>query len=158
MSYKVKDEILKVCEVTISYRPTVRTCDRPVLKSSMDIYTFLMQNGVFNPDTVEYREYFKILLLNNANKMLGVQHLSEGSIGETPADVRHIMQAAILANATGIVLCHNHTSGKCSPSRNDDLVTAKVKDAGELFDIRVLDHLIVTPYSYYSYADEGRIL
>lgn len=157
MNFNVKNEVLKVCDVEISYRPKVKPGDRPLLRSSLDIFMLLMENQVFNPDTIEYKEYFKVLLLNRSNKVLGVLHLSEGSIDETVVDVRHIMQGAILANSSMIILCHNHPSGKINPSSGDDKVTVKVKKACELFGILLLDHLIVTPYSYYSYADEGRL-
>ena len=157
MDSQIKNEILTVCEVGISYRPRVKPSERPVLCSSRDIYRLLSDNRVFSPDTIEHREFFKVLLLNRANRLLGVMHLSEGSAIGTTVDVRHIMQGAILANATGLVLCHNHPSGNCIPSTQDDSLTKQIKAACTLFSIQLLDHLIVSPYSYYSYADEGRI-
>jgi len=84
-------------------------------------------------------------------------HLSEGGTDGTVADVSHIMQGAILSNAKALVLCHNHPSGNCTPSVQDDTLTQRVKQACTLFSIRILDHLIISPYVYYSYADEGRI-
>lgn len=158
MNSKINSETLKVCEVKISYRPTVKLCQRPVLSSSVDIYRLLIDSHVFSPDAIEHREFFKVLLLNNANRLLGIMHLSEGSIDGTVVDIRHIMQGAILANATGLVLCHNHPSGNCQPNAQDNSVTQKVKQACSLFSILILDHLIITPYAYYSYADERIIV
>jgi DNA repair protein RadC len=157
MNSNVNNQIPTVCKVKISYNPTVKPSERPVLRSSQDIFRLLTDSHVFNPDTIEHREFFKVLLLNNSNRMLGVMHLSEGGMEGTVVDVRHIMQGSILSNATGLVLCHNHPSGYCIPSEQDDAVTQKVKQACTLFSIRILDHLIISPYSYYSYADEGRI-
>ena len=84
--------------------------------------------------------------------------LSEGGLTSTIVDVRMIMQTALVSNATSIILTHNHPSGNPRPSIHDDNLTKKIKSACELMDIRLLDHIIVTPYdSFYSYCDEGRL-
>ncbi|MDR0796887.1 MAG: JAB domain-containing protein [Tannerella sp.] len=158
MNGKINTETLKVCEVSISYRPKVKPSERPVIRNSQDIYRLLTDSRVFSPDTIEHREFFKAVLLNRAGRALGVMHISEGGISETVVDIRHIMQGAILANASSLVLAHNHPAGNCTPSREDDTITQRVKQACTLFSIKVLDHLIITPYAYYSYADEGRIV
>jgi DNA repair protein RadC len=157
MNYKTNNEIPTVCEVKINYSPKVKLSQRPDISCSKDIYRLLTENSVFDPATIEHREFFKVLLLNSANKLLGVTHLSEGSTSEVVVDVRHIMQAAILANATGIALCHNHPSGNLQPSAADDRITLKIKKACELMDISLTDHLVISSEKYYSYADEGRI-
>jgi DNA repair protein RadC len=158
MNCKIDSEVPAVCEVKISYRPKVKPSERPCLMSSADIFKFLKENGVFHPDTIELRESFKVMLLNSANRLLGIAHLSEGGVSRTEVDMRHVMQAAILANAAGIVLCHNHPSGNVQPGTADDRMTERVKAASEIFDIRVLDHIVLSSEGYYSYADEGRIL
>jgi len=158
MNSQINNDIFSVCEVQISYRPTVKPGERPVLQCSEDIYRLLINSHVFNLDAIEHREFFKVLLINTANRLLGIMHLSEGSIDGTAVDIRHIMQGAILANATRLVLCHNHPSGNCKPSIQDDAITQQVKQACILFSIHILDHLIITPYNYYSYADEGQIV
>ena len=157
MNCTINDKVLTVCEVEINYRPKVKPCERPFLNSARHIYELLMERQVFDPLTIEYKEFFKVMLLNHAHKLLGISHLSEGTINQTAVDVRHIMQTAILSNATGIVLCHNHVSGNLQPSTNDDLTTIKIKAACEIFDIRLHDHLIISSENYYSYADEGRL-
>jgi DNA repair protein RadC len=157
MTTKNDNPIPTVCEVQISYRPKVKPGERPVLCNSQDIYRLLTDRHVFSPNTVEHRDFFKVILLNNANRMLGIMHLSEGGTDGTTVDIRHIMQGAILSNAKALVLCHNHPSGNCIPSAQDDSVTTNVKQACALFSIRILDHLIISPYTYYSYADEGRM-
>ena len=151
------NEVLTVCEVEISYRPKVKACDRPRLISSADIYKFIMESGIFDSSTIEYKEFFKIILLNNANRVLGVSHLSEGGISQTIVDVRHIMQTAILSNAVSMVICHNHPSGHLQPSINDDRSTRQIEAACKIFNISLIDHLIISSENYYSYADEGRL-
>jgi DNA repair protein RadC len=158
MNYKINTEALAVCEVTISYSPKVKPSERPELSCSTAIYKLLMENGVFTPGTIGHREFFKVLLLNHANKLLGITHLSEGGINHAPVDVRHLMQAAILANACKLIVCHNHPSGNTAPSPADDKTTLQIKNACSLMDIKMIDHLIITSESYYSYADEGRLL
>jgi DNA repair protein RadC len=157
MNYKTSNELLTVCEVKISYQPTVKPCERPFFSSSHSIYKFLIESEVFDPLTIEYKEFFKVMLLNNANKLLGISHLSEGSIDRTSVDIRHIMQSVILSNATGIIVCHNHPSGNLLPSVQDNLVTQKINEACKIFDIFLADHLIISSENYYSYADDGRL-
>lgn len=100
----------------------------------------------------------KLILLNRAHKVLGIAHISEGGLDSTSADIRIIMQAAILGNASAMILSHNHPSGNKQPSNQDDLLTEKVNKATKLFGIQLLDHIIATDSEYYSYSDEGRIL
>ncbi|NDV84105.1 JAB domain-containing protein, partial [Bacteroides sp. 51] len=102
---------------------------------------------------------FKVILLNQANKVLGVHNLSSGGIDGTYADVRQILQIAILSNAVGIIISHNHPSGNTSPSVNDRKLTTTIKQACDIMNIRLLDHIIVTKdEGYYSFTDEGELL
>jgi DNA repair protein RadC len=102
-------------------------------------------------------EEFWILFLNNSCGYIGKQRLSAGGLADTSADVRLIMKMAIDQLASRIALCHNHPSGSATPSKQDMLVTQKVKEGGALLDIVLLDHVIVTDNSYYSFADEGTL-
>ncbi len=149
--------ILKVCDVKLTYNTKVKSSERPVIHNSEDIYRLLVDH-VYNEGTIQYKEYLKLILLNNSSKVLGVSNISEGGINETSADIRIIMQAAILGNATRIILAHNHPSGSLKPSTVDNLLTERVKNTAKLFNITLLDHIIVTDSGYYSYLDEGRIL
>jgi len=97
------------------------------------------------------------LFTNRANKVLGSFLLSEGGVTGTVLDARIIFQGAILCNATGIILAHNHPSGNLRPSQSDLDMTKKIKEAGKLFDISLLDHIILTDEKYYSMADEGNL-
>ncbi len=146
----------QVSELTVSYKPKVKAADRYSIHYPQDAYKLLMEQA-FNDDILEYKEYFKVILLNRANKVLGVTTLSEGGMDSTVVDVRLILQTALLAHSSGIILAHNHPSGQLKPSPQDDRITKKIKEAAKLMDIRIQDHLIVTGDNYYSYADEGRL-
>lgn len=98
-----------------------------------------------------------ILLLNQSSKVIDRIRISQGGLASTQVDVRCILREALLKRAVSLVLCHNHPSGNISPSLDDDRLTQAVKQASATMNIRLLDHLIVTDGSYYSYSDEGRL-
>jgi DNA repair protein RadC len=100
-------------------------------------------------------EVFAVLFLNRANKINHFQIISEGGMTGTVADPRIILKKALEENAVSIILCHNHPSGSLKPSRADEELTQKIKEAARFFDIKVLDHLIVSEDGYFSFADEG---
>ncbi len=100
-------------------------------------------------------EEFWIIYMNNANKIQLKTQMSKGGITGTIVDTRLIFKKAIELAATGIILCHNHPSGTLKPSISDITLTKKVKNGGDVLDIKVLDHLIITEKQYYSFADEG---
>lgn len=103
------------------------------------------------------REVFAILFLNRANKINHFEIVSEGGITGTVADPRIILKKALEEDAVSIILCHNHPSGSLKPSRADEELTRKIKEASRFFDISVLDHIIVSDNGYYSFADEGML-
>lgn len=100
-------------------------------------------------------EEFWIVFLNNSNKVIFKSQLSKGGITGTVVDVRLVFKMALEVGATSLILCHNHPSGSLKPSDEDNKITQKLKRAGESLEIKVLDHLIVTENSYFSFADEG---
>jgi DNA repair protein RadC len=100
-------------------------------------------------------EEFWIVYLNNSNKVISKSQLSKGGITGTLVDVRLVFKTALEMGATGLILCHNHPSGTLIPSDADKQITRKLKLAGDSLEIKVLDHLIVTETSYFSFADEG---
>lgn len=143
-----------VSEIQLKYQPQPLT---ETINGAKDIHQLLIKR-VYDKETIGYRETFKVLLLNNSNKIIGYTTISEGGLTSTIVDVRMIMQTALVSNAISIILTHNHPSGNPRPSGHDDNLTKKIKSACELMDIRLLDHIIVTPYdSFYSYCDEGRL-
>jgi DNA repair protein RadC len=98
-----------------------------------------------------------VALVNRTNKVVDKVKISQGGTSETVVDIRLILRAAIQSLASGIILCHNHPSGNLRPSAEDDALTLRIQKAARLMGINLLDHLILSDRSYYSYADEGKI-
>jgi DNA repair protein RadC len=124
--------------------------DTPQIKCSKDVA------DIFQPLLSDLaHEEFWILFLNRSNKVINRMKLSQGGVSGTVTDVRMVMKRAIEYLASGIIVCHNHPSGNLSPSESDSKITQKIKEAGNLMDIQLLDHLIISDKDYYSFADNG---
>ena len=144
-----------VSEIELIYKTKVKNSERPQIKSSKDAYILMLSAWDYNK--IEFFEQFKVLLLSQSNRVLGIYEVSSGGISGTLVDMRMLFAAALKAAAVGIIITHNHPSGKTSPSEADRNMTRKIREAGKLLDIPLLDHLIVTPDTYYSFADEGAL-
>ena len=131
-------------------RQASSTLDKPVVQSSKDIAQYL--KAILKDFTYEV---FAVLFLNRANKVNHFEIISRGGITGTVADPRIILKKALDEDATSIVLSHNHPSGSLKPSRADEELTQKIKEAAKYFDIKVIDHIIVSEEGYYSFADDG---
>lgn len=131
-------------------RQSSASLEKAFVSSSSDIANYL-QNALKD----YHHEVFAVIFLNRSNKVNHFQIVSEGGITGTVADPRIILKKALEQNAVSIILCHNHPSGSLRPSRADEELTTKIKEAAKFLDIRVLDHIIVSDYGYYSFADEG---
>jgi len=143
----------KLAEVVVSYRPVGLEIHK--FNSSQQVYEQVLAE--WNDDTIELFEEFKILLLNRSNRVLGSYLLSRGGVSATVIDLKLVFAIALKSVASSIILVHNHPSGNLNPSIQDIDITKKIVDAGKLLDVAVLDHLIVTSESYYSFKDEGMI-
>jgi DNA repair protein RadC len=131
-------------------RSTSTLNDKPQVKDSKTAFIlFQKELGDLN------YENFCVLLLNRANKVLKAVKISDGGITGTVVDPRKVFKIALDNNATSIILGHNHPSGQLTPSDADIQLTKKMKQAGEMLDLPVLDHIIVGDGNYYSFADEG---
>ena len=131
-------------------RQATAPLEKQIVSSSGDIARYLQTK------IKDYRhEIFAVLFLNRANKINHFEIISEGGITGTVADPRIILRKALEEDAVNIILCHNHPSGSLKPSRADEELTMKIKEAARLFDITVIDHIIVSEDGYYSFADEG---
>ncbi|HEU4610111.1 MAG TPA: DNA repair protein RadC [Chitinophagaceae bacterium] len=131
-------------------RQAAISLEKPVIKGSRDIAGY-MQSLLSDLS----HEVFAVVFLNRANKLLHFEIISRGGITGTVADPRIILKKALEEEAVGLILCHNHPSGNLSPSRADEELTRKIKQAAAFFDISVLDHIIVSSTGYFSFADEG---
>ena len=123
-----------------------------VIRSSADVYG-LMRRKIEDCNTEE----FWIVALNQRNKVISCERISMGGVASTLVDVKVVARTAIEHLASAIILVHNHPSGNMKPSAQDDSLTRKIKEGVALLDIRVTDHIIIGPTSYYSYADQGRL-
>ena len=124
--------------------------EKPQITSSKDVFN-LMQPVIGD---LEHEEFW-VLFLNNSNKVLAKSQISKGGLTATIVDVRLLFKRALELASVGIIVCHNHPSGKLQPSTADKQLTQKIKEAGCTLDIKLLDHLIITEKVYFSFADDG---
>ena len=144
---------MEIAEVQVSYNTTNK--EHLKIKDSNSTYELLL--SCWNKNTIELQEEFKVLLLNRNNQVLGIYSLSKGGVSGTIVDSKLLFSVALKANASGIILSHNHPSGNTNPSEADKTITNRIKQASKLLDIQLLDHLVITKDSYYSFADNFEI-
>jgi len=143
-----------VSEVKLSYVNSVPASQRKEVRRSSDAADLCR---LIWDDNIDHVESFHVLLINRANKVLGSKLISQGGISATVVDPKIIFQAALLANASSVILAHNHPSGNTKPSESDIRITSKVVEAGKFLELQCLDHVILTSDSYFSFSDEGMI-
>lgn len=137
----------------VKRRLAEENAERTKITSPEDVFKIMLPLMTDLP-----HEEFWVLILNQSNKVVDKRMISKGGISATVVDVRLIMKLALQHCASGIIMCHNHPSGSLMPSREDDRITQKTKEAAALLDMKLLDHVIVaSDNGYYSYADEGRL-
>lgn len=146
---------LVASEVELIYKSKVKASQRPQISSSDKAYQIALK--AWDNNKIELLEQFKVLILSNSNKVLGVLEISSGGITGTVVDLRIIFSALLKAHATAFILLHNHPSGNLTPSEADKQITRKIKEASKILDISLLDHLIITSEGYYSFADQGAL-
>lgn len=112
---------------------------------------------LWDNDTFMMKETMMMILLNRANKVIGYHVLSDGGVSGTVCDPKIVFHTAVTACSSSLILAHNHPSGNLNPSLADKQLTRKIKECAELFDMKLLDHIILTDTNYYSFADEGDI-
>ncbi len=142
---------MEVAEIKVSYSNTNPT--KVKVTNSQIIYDLIINS--WNLDIIEFQEEVKVILLNRANIVLGIYEMSKGGISGTVVDIRIILGVALKCNASAIILVHNHPSGKLIPSEQDKAITKRLKEACNLLEIELLDHLIISKYGYYSFTDSG---
>jgi DNA repair protein RadC len=142
-----------IAEIQISYKPLIKPSLLPTVKCSEDVYKLFL--STWDESQINYVEHFKVMLLNRANKVIGICTLTTGNNTTSIADPRMVFALALKTNASGVILAHNHPSGNRMPSQADLEISKRMKEAGKLLEISVLDHIIITTEEYYSFADEG---
>ena len=141
-------------EIGITYHNSIPTSEMQKITQSSAAYDLL--RSIWN-DQIELYESFYVLYMNRANNVLGYRCISQGGISGTVVDPKAVFQAALLANASSLIMAHNHPSGNMQPSEADNKLTKKLIAAGKVLDIDVLDHLILDTNNFYSYADQGQM-
>ena len=145
-------ELTQVAEISVSYYPL--QSQHPMILSSLDAFVELFP--FYPAHIIGLQEQFLIMYLSQSNRILGVYTLSKGGITGTVADVRLIFATALKTAACSIIISHNHPSGNLKPSAADLDVTKRIAEVGKLMDIKVKDHILVSPErKYFSFADEG---
>lgn len=150
-----QDSLFQVSEISVCYRPAFKASQRPKVSSSSEAFDILF--GSWDRGRIELQEQFKVMLLNRANRVIGIHEVSSGGTSGTLADPKLIFGIALKCCASGIVLAHNHPSGSLKPSHADISITRKLKGAAQLLDMDLHDHLIITAEGYYSFADDGML-
>lgn len=139
-----------VAAMELGVRRNMADYKKDIILTSRDLANYLKAQFQF-----KRHEVFAVVFLNRANKINHFEIISEGGITGTVADPRIILKRALEHDAISMVLCHNHPSGSLKPSRQDEELTERIKIAAKFFDIRIMDHLIVSDEGFYSFADEG---
>ena len=138
----------------ISLKKDPTNFERVKITSSQDSADYIRQ---FYSDDIEIFESFFILLLNRQNKTIGYAKISQGGVAGTVVDSKIVLKYIVDTLASAVILCHNHPSGNLNPSTQDLEITKKLSQAANLVDSQVMDHIILTPDSFYSFADNGLI-
>lgn len=143
----------QVAEISVSYRPAIS--NKPIVTTALDAYNVFIE--FFPVNTIGLQERFLIMYLNNAGRVLGIYPVSVGGVTGTIVDIKLILSVGLKTVASGMMLAHNHPSGSLKPSQADIEVTRKIKDAARLLDIKLLDHIIISPIEndYCSLAADG---
>lgn len=149
------NSLSEICEIGVKYSIRKKKNERTKIIRSTSAEEIL-RIWYDKTDLFEQKEIFTALFLTKSNDFIGLLKVSEGSATSTVVDIKYLFRAAILCNASAIILCHNHPSGNLKASEADELITKKIINAAGFADIQVIDHLILSPYGeYYSFADNG---
>jgi DNA repair protein RadC len=144
-------KISGAAEMKISY--SSKKVEFGAVTGAYDVQKYLRQ--VWGKGTIEHRESFKLVCLNQAAEILGVFNVADGGVAGVSVDLKVLFQAALLSNSTSIIVAHNHPSGNLTPSEQDKNITKRIKEAALLLDLRLNDHIILTANSYFSFSEEG---
>lgn len=143
-------------EIFVTYKTAVPQKDLTKVHTSRELEKYF-RDKMFDQDMICFREEMGLVLLSRCNKVIGWCRISVGGFSSTLCDPKLVFYHALHCGASNIALAHNHPSGNLTPSSEDKRLTDKINDAAELFDIRLLDHLIITEAEYFSFADNGLI-
>ena len=149
-------DLYTVAEVQLTYKNHINLLERPIITTDKDIAD-LMREVEEMRINIDYKEIFYAIYLNQKGRVLSVTKVSEGTTTNCLINIRQIIQGALLQNATGLIVCHNHPSGDVNPSREDITSTERIREAAKIFEIHLLDSLIISSYNHFSFTDSGLI-
>lgn len=141
----------RISEIELKYKPSKIIGNNDKITCSKSAYEVFLEH--WNADTLELYEEFKVLLLNRANEVLGIHTLSKGGMTGTLVDLKLLFAVVLKSASSSIILAHNHPSENLKPSEADKNLHKKIQSASKFLDISVLDNLIITKSSYYSFND-----
>ena len=148
--------LYNITELKLSFRTKIKSTDKHLCTNARD--TADIFHVISDRDTIELFESAWAMLLDASSSLLGIISIGQGTECQTAVNLRSAAQAAILCNARGVILSHNHPSGNLKPSKFDDSLTTKAKQLFDSIDVKMLDHIIISPdCRYYSYAENGKI-
>lgn len=145
----------EIAEIELVYRGKTKPSERPPVNSSKAAYDLLLTS--WDKDKIELQEQFRVILLDGKSSSLGIATLTTGGLSSCFVDLKHIFALALKANASAIIVAHNHPSGNVTPSTADKNLTARFAAAAAILDIKFQDHIIVSGERYTSFSDEGYI-
>jgi DNA repair protein RadC len=148
--------LFTVKEVQLTYKNHADLMQRPQLTTNKEVVNLMLEVEEMKIN-IDYKELFYSIYLNQNNRVLSVGKVAEGTTTNCPANIRQILQSALLQNATRLIICHNHTSGCTEPSEQDRQVTARIKNAAKLFDIQLIDSFIISSFNYFSFLESGQL-
>lgn len=147
------DRSPRLAEIRAVYKSRSKMSQRAKIRESVHVADYL--RSVWNHDIIELVEEFIVVCLSGSHQVNGWVKIASGGITSAHVDVRLIFAIALQTASTAIILAHNHPSGSLEPSTEDKALTRRIQDIGELLRIKVLDHIIITRESYYSFVDNG---
>jgi DNA repair protein RadC len=151
----MNNDLYNFSEITISYKPMILPPGRKQIASSKDVYGVFL--SAWDENKIDYVEQFKTMFLDKSNKVIGVCDIATGGCSAVYIDPKVIFGAALKANASSIILSHNHPSRNLAPSVQDINLTNNMADVGRKLELPIIDHLIISPDGYYSFADDMRL-
>ncbi|WP_299223857.1 JAB domain-containing protein [uncultured Psychroserpens sp.] len=137
-------------EIEICYKRPL--FDRMILiKSSEDANKILRK--FVNLKRIDLKEFYWVMLLSQSNRVLGISEIGSGTITGVATNLKEVYQLVLMTNSSALIVCHNHPSGNLKPSQSDKKVTERLLKLADLIDVTLLDHLIITSESYFSFSD-----
>lgn len=144
-----------VTEIELVYKTKVKPAARPCVRNAEDMYKIFA--AFWDANLIDLQEQFCVMFLNASFRVLGIQKVSSGGMTGTVADPRLILAAALKTGAVNIAICHNHPSSNLKPSRQDEMLTDKIKQTAAILEINLIEHIIISSSGYYSFADKGLV-